>query len=150
MTITLSGDLSSLAAWYAAIIATLALLVQIVQHIINERVRVKVMYGVNYVLSTNPSQKLVRIDILNIGRRPVTISAVSAFPKERTDKIIVLPESLDPLELLEGKSKSYYFPQEDGLLDKVDCFIVNDMIGKSFKVKYRGDHRDQKVRGMHS
>jgi len=149
MTITFSGDLSALAAWYAAIVITLALVVQVLQYLINERVRVKIMYGINFVSLGAPDQKLVRIDILNKGKRPVTITTLSCFAKTK-GRVYVLPYPPKPIELFEGKSETYYFPQDDSFLDKIDCFVVNDMVGGVFKIKYRNDHRDKEIHGMRS
>ena len=124
-------------AWYAAIVATVGLVIA-VYVAWRDRRRVVVYgvsgYGVPGSGPFSPDKKYIAITIANRGRRPMTISTV--YCRCRSDKSrTLLSDSiiLTPKQLTEGRSSTYLLEQD--LVDPSDMkyLVVVDETGREWK-----------------
>ena len=121
-------------ALYGAIVSTVSLLI----HYFNYRrdradlkISVKGNIGVYPKNTIYGDKTYISVDIANRGRRPVTITKCAfKTPKGTTKGWMVSGDSIrNPVELLEGKSKTYLFDEAEikkyNLIDKdlVACAV---------------------------
>lgn len=135
MEITISA---TAVAWYAALVGTFSLVVSgYVAFRDRARVRVKARSGCK-VSGTgspyDPSKLYVIVTVANIGRRTVTIQAVSLLRRDSEKVQLVLDESIrEGREISEGKSTTFVTDQEGLDLENISGVVAYDQVGRSWR-----------------
>ncbi len=126
-------------AWYGAIVATFSAILSgwIARR---DRTKVKVDAQPNYEVKTDgppDDETYIVVTVANTGRRPVTISTVGLLPKRKTDKSILLGDSIrgGPHELPEGKATQYLIKQDCLDLSLYKCVVAYDQTGRKWRGK---------------
>lgn len=141
----LFGDLrltisASSVAWYGAIIATIGFIVS-AYNVLRDRAKVKVWYSWDNSVAGDPQEKgikYLRVDVTNLGRRPIKVTHVGAkmhgdsrtilftasFHKQNEDRI-----------LTEQNPSTLYMTDQKGM-DKSKLWYIYaiDARGKEFRV----------------
>ena len=137
ITITISANT---AAWYAAIVATLALIMSGITAW-RDRARIKVVARAGYRVTGgggyNPNKDYILFTICNKGRRPRTIEKVGWATRQGIPKNFITSDSIHrlPQELTEGRSCTYMAEQEGVDFDNVKYVWAIDQTGKEYKGK---------------
>lgn len=134
--------MENIVAWYAAVISTSLLILEIIKYFKDKsHVVLKCEAGQRIINSDiyDPDKDHMMITVINKGRRPVTIGNVGYIYKGEKSKGGILNDSLinGNRELTEGKSTQYLF--QEALLDlkKVKYFVAYDKTGKIYKGKIK-------------
>lgn len=127
-------------AWYAAIISTFLLVIQIL-NFLRDRINVVVEVKPN-IRVYGPGEFKEDVDYINItvknkGKRPVTIQSVGFVTKKKKNKDGLLTDSFTqrPRELSDGKSTDYLVEQSLIDFDEIKYFVAYDQAGRKFKGK---------------
>lgn len=127
-------------SWYAAIISTFLLVIQILNFLrdrVNVVLEVKPNFRVYGLSLYEDDTDYIVITVRNKGRRTVTIQNVGFVTQKKTDKNGLLTDSFTqgPRELSEGKSTDYLVKQSIINFDEIKYFVACDQVGREFKSK---------------
>jgi len=133
--LTISG---SVVALYAAVVSTLTGVVQISNHF-RDRANIKVTVQHQMEIYGDPRYKgktLTLVNVVNTGRRPVTITTVGAY-RVHPHNAFVLTDCNPalPHELTEGKRLSAILPSSDMDFSTIDYWHASDAIGNSYNCR---------------
>jgi hypothetical protein len=129
---------ASVVAWYAALVATLALCIQI-GHFLRDRVKVKVRFQRNMEIMGDPMRANIvftHLEIVNAGRRPVTITNVTLVYLKGGGAIAtdVLPRP--PFELTEGKQANAFLDESVLRFGEIRAFQAHDAVGRTYRANF--------------
>lgn len=129
---------ASAVAWYAAIISTMLMVIQIV-NIVRDRVNVVLDITPNIRALGSGKYKedtdYIMITVRNRGKRTVTIQSVGYVTKAKKDLNGLLTDSMETKELMDGKSTTYLVDQSLINANKIKHFVAYDQAGRAFKGK---------------
>jgi hypothetical protein len=132
--ITISG---SVVAAYAAVLSTLTATAQIVQFL-RDRADVKIRVRRNMVTVGDlfrDGQKFTLVQVINSGRRPITITMVGAQRLYPLDPFVLADCNPQlPIELTEGKSLSAFMADAGIDYETIDAWEAYDTLGRSYKL----------------
>ncbi len=116
-------DFTLILASYGALISTLVAIWQI-HSIWRDKADVRVTPNIGILGSLNETRKVFMVDIINKGRRPVTISSIQVRLKDGKDWLFIAPYANQglPKELTEGRSHKVFHN-----LDKTIEFFKNNV-----------------------
>ena len=131
-------------AWYAGIVATLSLVVNILKYL-RDRANIKVKWKKDIrivgesVYHYKKDKNYIAIKVMNMGKRPITIVNVGYITKGKDKPNAILTDSFTVgkvnFELKEGKSQSYYLEQDIVDLSKIKYFVVVDATDREYKAR---------------
>ena len=129
---------ASVVAWYAAVVSTFALCIQ-VGHFLRDRVKVKVRFQRNMEIIGDPARAgfvFTHLEIVNVGRRPVTIRNVTLTYLKGGGAIAtdVLPRP--PFELTEGKQADAFLDEGYLRFDEIRAFQAHDAVGRTYRAYF--------------
>ncbi len=133
---------TDIAAWYAAIVATSALGVQIwtawrdrAQIVVTGQAGMRVTPGGPY----DPQKEYILITVANRGRRPRTIEKVGLKVHSEDKPFLIAADSAikGHVELREGQSDQWVVEQAQLSLDQVEYVWAIDATGKEFRGKLK-------------
>ena len=127
-------------AWYAAIVATIAALVSLLNA---WRDRARIQVSVNSRMSMFPEdpgeegKSYTLITVSNRGRRPLTVTHVWFEIQKETNPRLLVADSLKkgPQEVTEGKAVQYIVQETDVDLCACKYVCVSDATGRTFRRK---------------
>jgi hypothetical protein len=120
-------------AIYAALISTVTGIVQVFNYR-RDRAQIALAVGHDMVITTTPMREgLTIVNVMNRGRRPVTISSVGAW-RLYPHKPFVIPETHPdlPHELREGQKLMAIIPPSDLDLSTVQRWEADDATAHSY------------------
>lgn len=124
-------------AAYAAIVSSITASVQLANYL-RDRVRVKVDVLFNRVIVGDPrrapEQKLIQVNVTNIGRRPITVTGINVtrlYPGP-THYVLMDIQPPAPKQLTEGEYVDAFVPQADMVLSEIRSWNVSTSIGRTF------------------
>ena len=130
-------------AWYAALVSTVLLIIRYLDYR-KDRVNIVLDCRTDYLVHGatapyKPDTYYILVNVINRGRRPVTIGNVGFITKDKNGADGLLSDSFHPgpRELTEGKSTNYLIEQERIDLDKIKYFVASDLTGRQFKGKLK-------------
>lgn len=115
-------------AWYGAIIATIGFIFG-TYNILRDRARIKVWYSWdNFIIGGfgNDDKSYLRVDVTNLGRRPVKITHVAA-KLHSTNHTLLLTSSFQKQNedrILTEQNPSTYYLAEQEELDQKDVWYI--------------------------
>ena len=127
-------------AWYAAVVATISLVLSLVI-LLRDRARVMVSGKTGYrVAGGGPydaTKDYILVTVANRSRQPRTIEKVGLRLRHGANKDIVATDCLlkGPQQLAEGGSHTWVIEQGNIGPDDVECLWASDQTGKEFKGK---------------
>lgn len=132
---------ASTVAWYAAIVATVSVIINVLRYL-DDRVKlaIEVKAGMR-TFGYNPSYKkdtdYILVTVINKGKRPVTIGNVGFITKDKKESNAILSDSAFPAnrEIKEGQSTDYMLEQSTVDLSKIKYFVAYDKTGREFRGK---------------
>ncbi len=133
--ITISADV---VAWYAAIVATAALIVN-AYGAWRDRAHLVVTARSGYRVTPgapgySPEKLYISVTVANRGRRPATVSHVWLDVKGMKEKILLDDSILyGSRELKEGASTTYALDQSSVQLEKVKYVYAGDQTGRQWR-----------------
>ncbi len=132
---------ANIVAWYAAVVATMAVLISD-WTAWRDRARVIVTgigpYRVTIGGPYDPTKEYIVITVANHGRRPKTVKMAGVKFRSGKSKHLVAADSVSkgPQELTEGRSFDYYMKIEGDLsLENVKYVWAYDQTGREFRGK---------------
>lgn len=126
---------ASVVAWYAALVSTLALCIQI-GHFLRDRVKVKVRFQRNMEIMGDPTRANIvftHLEIVNAGRRPVTITNVTLTYLKGGGAIATDVIPRPPFELTEGKQGNAFLDESALRFDEIRAFQAHDAVGRTYR-----------------
>ncbi len=123
-------------AAYAALVSTATAIVQLFNYR-RDRSRIKVCAAYNMEIVGDPANArkgLTIINVMNIGRRPVTINSIGAW-RLHPHNPIVIPETHPalPCEITEGRSVRAILPPCNLDLNTIECWEASDGTGHTYR-----------------
>jgi hypothetical protein len=121
-------------AIYAALVASVTGLVQVFNYR-RDRAQIVLTVGHDMVIATTLMREgLTIVNVMNRGRRPVTITTVGAW-RLHPHKPFVIPETHPdlPYELKEGQKLIAVLPPSDLDLKTIQRWEASDAIGRNYK-----------------
>ncbi len=132
---TTSDIITLLIAGYGAILSTIA----IVSQCLSDRVKVKLKVMRNMKTHNAPEYEgmtIVTVDVVNIGRRPVTVVTVGAtglYP--RLHFVAMDNKPTLPHEITEGKYTTTILNQAEIDLPTIDYWVAIDSHGRKYRLR---------------
>jgi hypothetical protein len=130
-------------AWYAAIVSTCLLIIQILTYLEN-KVSVKLECKSGYrIFNARPPYKedtdYIVITVVNMGKRPVTVKNVGIVMKNKKDKNMLLSDALlgGSRKITDGESTDYLIEEKSVDLNKIKYFVAYDSTGKGYRGKLK-------------
>lgn len=82
----------------------------------------------------DPNKLYLSVDVLNVGRRPATITKTGyVFLRKRGGAILADSMRKGAVEITEGKNTSSIVEQENLDLDEISYFAAYDAVGNTYK-----------------
>ena len=140
VTINISAEV---VAWYAGIISTLALIIQLISYIGNKpKVKLKCRRGYRLLSAKSPykpNTDYIMITAINVGRRPVSMKNVGFITKNKKDPNGLLTDSFmhGIRELTDGKSTDYLIEEGSVDLTKIKYFVAYDLTDREYRGKLK-------------
>jgi hypothetical protein len=133
--LTISG---SVVALYAAVVSTLTGVVQISNYL-RDRANIKVTVQHRMEIYRDPRYKgkiLTIVNVINRGRRPVTITTLGAYRVHPHNHFVLTDTNPAlPHELTEGKNLVGILPSADMDFSTIDYWHASDAVGNSYKCR---------------
>lgn len=131
---------ASAVAWYAAIVGTLSMLILAVKAW-RDRPRVRVSARGNMKLLGDADDKsYIAITVVNAGHRPATVTAVALKVRGKYD-LTAGESTREPVELTEGRSRTYLMDQADFdreyVFPDIRYVFAVDTTGRVWKGKFQ-------------
>ncbi len=135
---------ASMVAWYGAIVATLAIIINLLQ-LWRDRSRIVVKGRAGYKVTPggpyDSTKSYILITVANHGRRSRTIDKVGVKLRSGKHRHFIAVDSTlkGPQELTEGRSCAYVMKQDDFDLENIEYVWAYDQTGKEFRGKLLRD-----------
>lgn len=129
---------ASVVAWYATLVSTLALCIQIA-HFLRDRVKVKVRFQQNMEILGDPVRTgivFTLLEIVNAGRRPVTITNVTLTYLKGGGAIATDVSPCPPFELTEGKQAQAFLDESALRFGEIRAFQAHDAVGRTYRANF--------------
>jgi len=129
---------SSSVAAYAAVVATLGLIIS-VSNYFRDRAKIVIDYRLNWKVINmpgyDPLKRYIVIDIINCGRRPVRLGNASfRFITPSQGYLLINDSLLRPTTLTEEKPKKTFLIEQNGVdINKVFYVEVCDAVGRKHR-----------------
>jgi len=140
MNITITA---TVVAWYGAILGTFGFALSVLNYL-RDRARVRVTGTADMIAVSGPNrgQRMVSVNIVNLGRRPITITVV-AFHTKKSDGV---PKEFEvPFTLAEGELRRFFLLQskleECYPLKSITRMAAVDASGRTWKGKFKYHRR---------
>lgn len=129
---------ASAVAWYAAIVATVAAIIQ-AANFLRDRVKVKVTFQRNMEIFGDPRRAgmtFTVVRVVNIGRRPVTLSTIGLKYLDPRGAVFTDTVPVLPCELTEGRQVTALVDEAGLKFAQIRSFEAYDAAGRTFRVNY--------------
>lgn len=135
---------ANIVAWYGAIISTVSILLAFMNYFRDKaKIKVKISQGL-FAYGTHLGNEVkVFIEIINIGRRPITLTGAGLTLKNGKNMFILKSEFINfPFELLEGKSAQVEFNRDEVFEEskkeksKILYAWYKTATGKMYKIRF--------------
>ena len=147
---------ASTVAWYGAIVATLSILIALlsastsVYAVRRDRTKLRIRVQAHMMLTSplpgmDTTGPFVIIDVANVGRRPIHLTALPWFTQHRSSESLLVKGEWQPSPHLdENKSAMYLAIQDQVNVAKLKAVHVKDETGRVWKqrVKLKAESRD--------
>lgn len=135
---------ANIVAWYGAIISTISILLAFMNYFRDKaKIQLKISQGLFAYGSHLGDEIKIFIEIINKGRRPVTLTGAGLTLRNGKNMFILKSEIMNfPFELLEGKStqiafnKTEVFEESKKENSQISYAWYKSATGKTYKIKF--------------